>query len=53
MKNVVYWSIEGQNHFCMAGGAKMNFFPPLCVIGCSLSNIITTFKQAPHVERNY
>ena len=25
MKNVVYWFIEGQNHFCMARGAKMSF----------------------------
>jgi hypothetical protein len=25
MKNIPYWSIEGQTHFCMPRGAKMSF----------------------------
>ena len=52
MKNILYWFIEGQTHFSMPRGAKMNIVlnEPKQVALHSHKN--TTSEHAPQVERN-
>ena len=53
MKNILHGLNEGQTHFGMPRGAKMSLTlnePNLVTLR---SNLNTTSKHAPQVERNY